>query len=183
MYFDAFDAWHSGRRAETPRAWAIAFQAAQDRAVSASGDLSLGINAHVQRDLPFALAAIGLVKPDGTSRKTDHDRVNIFLNRVTEPLYAEIARRFDPTIEATDLPGTTGDNLALFQIIPTWREIAWRNAERLVSAPTPAARAQVAASIEAYAASQAATIRLTLGYPPLLGGSAARDAYCATHHG
>ncbi len=138
MYFDAFDAWHSGRRAETPQAWAIAFQAAADRAVPASADLSLGINAHVQRDLPFALAAIGLVKPDGTSRKTDHDRVNIFLNRVTEPLYAEIARRFDPTIEATDLPGTTGDNLALFQIIPTWREIAWRNAERLVSAPTPA---------------------------------------------
>ena len=52
-----------------------------------------------------------------------------------------------------------------------------------MSAPTPAARAQVAASIEAYAASQAATIRLTLSYPPLLGGSAARDAYCATHHG
>ena len=52
-----------------------------------------------------------------------------------------------------------------------------------MSAPTPGARAQVAASIEAYAASQAATIRLTLSYPPLLGGNAARDAYCATHHG
>ena len=52
-----------------PRAWAIAFGAADERAMSAAGNLALGINAHVQRDLPFVLAAIGLVKPDGSSRK------------------------------------------------------------------------------------------------------------------
>ena len=159
LYFDAFDAWHRGRRADVPRAWAIAFQAAADRSMPASGNLSLGINAHVQRDLPFALAAIGLVKPDGSSRKPDHDRVNEFLNRVTDDLYAEIARRFDPTIDDSDLPGTA-DDAALFQIIPSWREIAWRNAERLVSASSDEERAEVAASIEAYAASQAETIRL-----------------------
>jgi Family of unknown function (DUF5995) len=181
LYFDAFDAWHKGRREDVPRAWAIAFQAAADRAMPASGNLSLGINAHVQRDLPFALAAIGLVKPDGTSRKPDHDRVNEFLNRVTDDLYAEIAQRFDPTIDDSDLPGTT-DDFAVFQIIPTWREIAWRNAERLVSATSDEERADVAASIEAYAASQAETIRQAQGYGPLQ-NSAARDAYCSTHHG
>jgi hypothetical protein len=181
LYFDAFDAWHKGRREDVPRAWAIAFQAAADRSMPASGNLSLGINAHVQRDLPFALAAIGLVKPDGTSRKPDHDRVNEFLNRVTDDLYAEIAQRFDPTIDDSDLPGTT-DDFAVFQIIPTWREIAWRNAERLVSASSDEERADVAASIEAYAASQAETIRQAQGYGPLQ-NSAARDAYCSTHHG
>ena len=76
LYFDAFDAWHRGRRADVPGAWQIAFQGAADRALPASGNLALGINAHIQRDLPFALAAIGLVKPDGSTRKTDHDRVN-----------------------------------------------------------------------------------------------------------
>jgi hypothetical protein len=181
LYFDAFDAWHRGRRHEVPRAWAIAFQAAADRAMPASGNLSLGINAHVQRDLPFALAGIGLVKPDGSSRKRDHDRVNEFLNRVTDDLYAEIAQRFDPTIDDGDLPGTA-DNAALFQIIPTWREIAWRNAERLVSASSDEERAEVAAGIEAYAASQAETIRQAAGYGPFR-NSAARDAYCSTHHG
>src|SRR5215213_1549855 len=148
LYFDAYDAWHTGRRAAVPPAWDIAFDAAADHAMPASGNLSLGINAHVQRDLPFALAAIGLVKPDGTSRKTDHDRVNQFLNRVTDDLYAEIARRFDPTIDDSDLPGTA-DDAAVFQLIPTWREIAWRNAERLVGASTDEERAEVAASIEA----------------------------------
>ena len=181
LYFDAFDAWHTGRRDLTPRAWAIAFEAAADRSVSASGNLSLGINAHVQRDLPFALAAIGLVKPDGSSRKPDHDRVNVFLNRVTDDLYAEIARRFDPTIDDSHLPGPV-DDMALFQLIPGWRETAWRNAERLVSARTDAERAQVAASIEAYAASQAQTIRLSMGYGPLR-NSAARDAFCSMNHG
>jgi len=181
FYFDAFDAWHSGRSGDVPRAWAIAFRAAADHSMPASGDLELGINAHVQRDLPFVLAAIGLVKPDGSSRKTDHDRVNEFLNRVTDDLYAEIARRFDPTIDDTDLPGTA-DDAALFQIIPSWREIAWRNAERLVSASTDEQRAEVADSIEAYAASQAETIRLASGYGPLQ-NSAARDAYCSVHHG
>jgi Family of unknown function (DUF5995) len=179
LYFDAFDAWRAGRHEVVPPAWAIAFQAAADHAMPASGNLLLGINAHVQRDLPFALAAIGLVKPDGSSRKPDHDRVNQFLNRITDDLYAEIARRFDPTIDDADLPGTA-DDAVLFQIIPTWREIAWRNAERLVGAGSAEARADVAAGIEAYAASQAHTIRLASGYGPLR-NSAARDAYCSTH--
>jgi hypothetical protein len=180
-YFEAYDNWHAGLVDAVPAAWAIAFRAAEQRAVSAAGNIALGINAHVQRDLPFVLAAIGMVKPDGSSRKPDHDRVNEFLNRVADELYPEIALRFDPTVDDGELPGTA-DNFAEFQIIPTWREIAWRNAERLVSAPSAEARAQVAADIEAYAASQAQTLRTAYEYGPL-GSSAERDAYCATHHG
>jgi Family of unknown function (DUF5995) len=179
-YFEAYDDWSAGRLAAVPQAWAIAFRAADQRAVSAAGNVVLGINAHVQRDLPFVLAAIGIVKPDGSSRKPDHDQVNVFLNRVADDLYPEIARRFDPTIDDSELPGTA-DNFAEFQVIPTWREIAWRNAERLVSAPSAEARARVAAEIEAYAASQAETLRASY-QSGLLGSSAARDAYCAAHH-
>ena len=179
-YFEAYDDWSAGRLSAVPQAWAVAFRAADQRAVSAAGNVVLGINAHVQRDLPFVLAAIGIVKPDGSSRKPDHDQVNVFLNRVADDLYPEIARRFDPTIDDSELPGTA-DNFAEFQVIPTWREIAWRNAERLVSAPSAEARARVAAEIEAYAASQAETLRASYQYG-LLGSSAARDAYCAAHH-
>src|SRR3954447_11446986 len=181
LYFDAYDAWHAGRPAEVAPAWAIAFRAARDHTMTAGGNLSLGINAHIQRDLPFALAAIGLVKPDGSSRKTDHDRVNIFLNRVTDDVYAEIARRFDPAINDGNPPGSA-DDAAVFQLIPTWREIAWRNAERLATAATPAERAQVANSIETYAASQAQMIRRAEAYP-LGQSSSTRDAYCALNHG
>jgi len=180
-YFAAYDAWAAGQTEDVPPAWRIAFNAASGHAVSALGDLFLGINAHVQRDLPFVLYSIGLVAPDGTSRKPDHDRVDQILNRVTDPAIAEIARRFDPTIEDTNLP-TMFDDATVFQIIVGWREKAWRNAEALAAAPTPAARDLVAAQIENDAATEARMIVASTAYPPLIGGSAARDAYCAIHH-
>jgi hypothetical protein len=75
------------------------------------------------------------------------------------------------------------DELATFQAVPAWRETAWRNAEALVNAPTPAARALVEDEIETYADSQAKLIRSATAYPPLadlLGrGTRVRDAYCA----
>jgi hypothetical protein len=179
-YFAAFDAWQDGRTAFVAPAWRVAFDAARDRAVSANGNLLLGINAHVQRDLPFVLYSIGLVKPNGTSRKPDHDRVNQILNRVTDDLLAEIARRFDSTIDDGNLR-TTLDDFVLFQILASWRETAWRHAELLALAPTEEARDQVAEEIEGYAVSQARAIRTATQYLPFTGGSAARDAYCATH--
>jgi Family of unknown function (DUF5995) len=178
-YFAAHDAWKAGRIAEVPPAWRAAFDAARDRAVSANGNLLLGISAHVQRDLPFVLYSIGLVGPDG-SRKPDHDRVNQILNRVTDDVIAEVARRFDPTIDDSNAP-TALDEFVLFQAIVSWRETAWRHAELLALAPTPDARELVAQTIEGYAASQASGIRLATSYLPLLGGRAARDAFCATH--
>jgi Family of unknown function (DUF5995) len=179
-YFAAYDAWAAGQRAAVPLAWRVALDAARNRTVSASGDLLLGINAHVQRDLPFVLYSIGLVGPNG-SRKPDHDRVNVILNRVSDDVLAEIARRFDPTVDDGNLP-TSLDDFALFQLLVAWREIAWRNAERLAQAPTPAARQVVASQIESYAAWQAKLISLSTQYLPGSGGSAARDAYCALHH-
>lgn len=180
-YFNAFDAWSAGRVESVPPAWRVAFDTAERRAASATGDLLLGINAHVQRDLPLVLYAVGLVRPDGTSRKADHDRVNVILNRVTDEILAEIARRFDPTVDDTNLP-TTLDDAALFQLLAGWREKAWRNAELLATAPTAAARELVVAAIEDDAAAEARAIALSTAYPPLLGGSRARAAFCAAHH-
>jgi hypothetical protein len=180
-YFSAHDAWSAGRIEEVPPAWRIAFDAARARSVSATGDLLLGINAHVQRDLPLVLYAIGLVRPDGTSRKADHDRVDIILNRVTDDLLAELARRFDPTVDDADLP-TGIDDAALFQLLAEWREKAWRSAELLAAAPTQEARELVVQTIENDAADEARAIATSTAYLPLAGGTAARDAFCAVHH-
>jgi hypothetical protein len=181
-YFAAYDAWAGGNIADVPPAWRIAFDAAAKHKVSAGGDLLLGINAHVNRDLPLVLYAIGgLTAHDGTSRKPDFDRVNIILNHVMGPLIAEIARRFDPTIDDTSLPMSL-DEVALFQLLVGWRENAWRNAEALADAPTPAARALVVAQIESDAATEARSIVASTAYLPLSNGTAARDSYCAIHH-
>ena len=63
------------------------------------GDMFLGMNAHINRDLSYTLAAVGLVKPGGGTRKTDHDKVNTFLANVADPLQAELARRYDPLFD------------------------------------------------------------------------------------
>jgi len=181
-YFDAFDRWHKhGDVAGTPPAWRVAFEAADARTVTASGDMLLGMNAHINRDLPFVLDAIGLVAPDGSSRKADHDKVNQFLNRITGPAIEELARRFDPTADDANAPGTF-DETATLQLVVAWRERAWRNAERLANAATPEAWAAVAADIEDAALVEAQTLRGSTTYGPLNGGSSApRDAYCAEH--
>lgn len=166
-YFEAWDAYRSGDVAGTPRAWQIAFDAADGRDVSGLGNLLLGMSAHVNRDLPLVLAEIGLVKPDGSTRKTDHDKVNEFLNLVMEPLLDEAAARFDPTVDDGQIDGTTIDETVLLQLLAGWREQAWRNAEAIANAPTEAARQLVLAEIERVAEIEAHLIVLATGYSGL----------------
>jgi hypothetical protein len=180
-YFAAYDDWHGGHRGRVPLAWRIALDAADRRQVSGTGNMLLGMSAHINRDLPYVLAGIGLAKPDGSSRKPDHDKVNEFLNRVTDELVPELARRFDPTVDDSALP-TTLDDFVAFQAIPAMREGAWRNAERLANAATATERAAVEQSIENFAAAEAQAIKAATAYLPLSGGSTARDAYCSAHH-
>lgn len=184
-YFDQFDDWHAGRTAEVSPAWRIAFHAAERQQVSGMGNVFLGMNAHVNRDLPFVLAEIGLVKPDGTSRKADHDRVNAFLAATNQYLLSEAAKVLDPTLDDGDVPGTSVDNSTAVQALVAWREQAWRNAERLVAAETPEARARVAQEIEQMAALEALAIREAYRYTlthSLLGtGAASRNRFCESN--
>jgi Family of unknown function (DUF5995) len=178
-YFGAYDGWAAGNRSSVPKAWQIAFDDAAARKLTGSGDLLLGMNAHINRDLPFTLAAIGITTPNGQSRKPDHDKVDQFLNAVMEPLLFEAAARLDPTVNPIVTPyglGYTG----LFQTVEVWREDGWRNAELLTAAKTSAQRAQVAQTIEATAATEAnALAAANLSSMPT---TAVRDAYCAVHN-
>lgn len=182
LYVNAYDDWAAGRRERVPQAWRTALDAGAAREVSGNGNLMLGMNAHVNRDLPFVLAAIGLVAPDGSSRKPDHDQVNRMLNRVVQPLVAELAARFDPSIEHMRTPygvGYTG----LMQVLLAWRENAWRAAEQLVAAPDAAARARVAAGIEESAAATARGIVAETAYTPPVTSTSGRDEYCVARSG
>jgi hypothetical protein len=181
-YLQAYDRWAAGNRAAVPQAWLTALDAAQQKRVTGTGNLLLGMNAHINRDLPFVLAAIGLTTPEGDGRKPDHNKVNQFLSLVTEPMMAEEIARLDPSMINLSTPygiGYTG----LFQLIAVWRETAWRNAELLVAAPTDAARAVVAAQIELTAALEATALVAANLYVPLMPTPAARDAHCAAHNG
>jgi hypothetical protein len=180
-YFDHYDHWHAGRTDKVPVAWQIAFEAADTQHVSGGGNLFLGMAAHINRDVPFVLAEIGLIKPDGSSRKPDHDKVNAFLNRVTEPLLAELARRFDPSVSSNDVPGTQVDATVLFQLVAAWREQAWRNAERLAGAGSGLGRTVIVREIETAAANIQRTLRTQNAYRAPLQSPGPRNAFCAAH--
>jgi hypothetical protein len=163
-YFDAWDAYRAGDLASTSKSWQLAFANAGGKKISGLGNLLLGMSAHVNRDLPMVLAEIGLVKPDGSSRKPDHDKVNQFLNLVMEPLIDEAAARFDPTVDDGQIDGTTMDETGMLQLLVGWREQAWRNAEALVNAPTAADRARVRSEIERVASIEANLIIVATSY-------------------
>lgn len=173
-YFRAFDDWHGGDTGEVPPAWRVAFDAARERDVTGLGNIFLGMNAHIRRDLPFVLDSIGLTAPDGTSRKRDHDRVNDILRSVQDEVLATAAERHDPAVDDVTLGGLALDEDLLIQVILTWREEAWRKAELLANAPTGQARAEVAGWIEREAAATAGLIRTLFSDPD----PSTRDAHC-----
>ncbi len=181
-YTDAYTNWRNGKRAAVPRSWLLAFDASAAGTVTGTGDLLLGINAHINRDLPYVLASVGLVAPDGSSRKRDFDLVEHFLATTSEPMLAENTQRFDPSMDDAHDPLDLAYSV-IMQVISVARENAWRNAELLVSAPTPEARALVEAKIENDATTAARAILVAERYLPPLTTSAQRHRWCATHHG
>lgn len=190
-YFDQFDQWHAGDRSRVAPSWQVAFQAAEDEAVTAMGDLLLQLNAHIRRDNPIRAIeqTDGVLRVDGdmpeASGRPDHDRISEVLAGTLEPMLDRLAQRYDPTInEGAQLFGMVMDPRGLYSLISTWREEAWRNAEQLRHARAaggvdgPLYQAKLA-QIEKSAVAGAHLIRaatLTTAED-----NAARNAYCASH--
>ena len=166
----------SERGDPVPEAWRIAFTAAEDGDHFGAQDMLLGINAHVQNDMPFVIAALGVRSRKGESRKPDHDAINEVLRRSYEPVVRAVRRRYDPSLDLTNPSQAPIDDAAGLEMVRGWREMVWRNAERLVNASSPAERTQVAQSIEAYAGLAAQTIAAA----PAPGYGATRDEYCSS---
>jgi hypothetical protein len=172
FYFDALSDWEQGR--PVAPAWLIAFNQAEHGQITGAQEMLLGINAHVQNDMPFVIAALGVREPDGTSRKPDHDAMNEALNRGYEPVVEAVRQRFDPSMSVTNTQLVTLDNIGGLELARTWREVVWRNAERLLRADTQAQVDRVAADIHSNAALWAKGIALV----QIPGFRTSRDSYC-----
>jgi hypothetical protein len=172
FYFRVLRAWDAGE--PVPEAWRIALETAESGSVFGAQDMLLGINAHVQNDMPFVLAALGLTTRRGESRKPDHDATNAVLTRAYGPVVRAVRDRFDPSLDLTNPTQVPIDDAAGLEVVRGWREVVWRHAEQLVGASTPQERARVAQRIEAYAAAWAELIAAV----PAPGYRAERDAYC-----
>jgi hypothetical protein len=171
-YFRSIRLYERGK--PVPEAWQIAFDTAKQGDANAGQDMLLGINAHVQRDMAYVVATVGLRTKDGKTRKHDHDVVNDILDAAYQPIVDAIGERYDSIVTISNASWNPVDDIAGLEMVKGWREGVWRNAERLLEARTAAERRQVSDSIETNAAAWA---RL-MASPQAPGYRAQRDAYC-----
>lgn len=168
-YLDSYRAWTKGQDTRVPEAWRIAFDDARTGKTSTLGDIFLGINAHVNRDLAF------VYYQTGASSFADHTYVNTVLGRAAQTAYPDIHAHLDDTIYAQLATVPAGLDLDIY----AWRDRAWANAERLAAAPDAHARAGVAAEVEANAVARARAIEAA--FPATPESDVARDDYCTSH--
>jgi hypothetical protein len=172
VYFETIKREKRGQK--VPEAWRIALETARTGEVNAAQDMLLGINAHVQNDMPFVIASLGLRTKGGESRKVDHDLVNEVLDRAYDTVIAEVTARYDPFVATTNAPWSPGDDVAGLEMVKGWRERVWRNAERLANAASEEERRAVSDDIQANAADWARG--MAAFQTP--GDRERRDSYC-----
>lgn len=175
-YFDAYESWKKGNAVSD--AWQIAFDAAQSKSVSGLGDMLLGINAHISRDLPFVLEDVGLARPDGTSALDDYNLANQIIVDTQDLALAGAARRFDPDVATVSIPGLFVGKDGFLALFSAWRAESWSRAEQLVNATTPEARQAIADQIDTVAQARALAIIAGTAYVPLLSSTGPRDKFC-----
>jgi hypothetical protein len=179
LYFHAIDAWRAGRRDEIPRAWRIAFAAADGRRVSALGDMLLGMNAHISRDLPYALAAVGFKLPDGGDARADVTAIDDDIAHAQPKVLRQERRRFDPTVDRRTNLDRWIKPSRVPSLIAAWRQEAADNARRLLGARSRAERERVETSIDANATLRSLLIWRATRYEHPAQSARERRDYCS----
>jgi len=137
LYMDAFTAWEQGN--QTPGPWQVAFDASKDPVIPPVRHALLGINAHINYDLPQALLAVisddDFDNPEVMDRRAkDHAHVDsILVARVPEE-DKRIARIEDPgDRNFVDTLMSPFNRAGTRRFLKEGRNKVWRNT-RLLSA-------------------------------------------------
>lgn len=134
-YFDALDAWQSGK---TPtRSWKIAFEATQDDRITVMQHLMLGMNAHINLDLGIAAASIR--QRDAIfGLKTDFMRINQIIQSLTDQTQSQLAKIWLPFGWLDHFLRTEDEGWVNFSI-GVARGASWKVAQTMAFAPDRAA--------------------------------------------
>lgn len=154
LYREALAAYEAGDAARVPKAWRLAFDAAAAGTGLVLQDMLLGVNAHVNHDLPQALRDVS-IDPDRPARYRDHQAVNAVLAAVTERATERIAAAYAPGLRTVDdCAGALDEALSAFSL-ELARESAWEGAVSLANARDELERALVRRLIATRAAALA----------------------------
>lgn len=153
-YFNALEAYEQ-RRDATPEVWTIAFDAANTHGTMTLQNLFLGINAHINYDLVFALSDLlesewaDLPDSRRAQRHADHCHVNAVIARTVDAVQDQVVDKFTPAMEIVDKMLGPVDEWVASQMIAHWRDEVWAAALKLLETPEPNARRELHAQIEA----------------------------------
>jgi len=129
----AFDVDAPGSASGRARAWQVAFDAATRQHTMILQHVLLGMNAHINFDLPLAVIAVsngGKI----ADLEQDFNAINRILAALLDAVQAVIGR-FSPLLNILDrVGGRTDEKLVTFSI-NTARDEAWHEATRLADEP------------------------------------------------
>lgn len=155
-YFDALDACEGGDPA-APVVWQRTFAAAARPKTQALQNLLLGVNAHVNYDLTFAVANLleaewaGLSEVERKARHEDFCQVNRIIAGTVDEVQDEVLERYAPAMDLVDKLLGPLDEWAASRLIARWRDEVWENAIAWLATTDAAQRAALRHKVEATA--------------------------------
>lgn len=158
LYRQAIDDDEARRTQRVPKAWRLGFDLARAGNGLVLTDMLLGVNAHVNHDLPHALNGIS-IEPDRDKRYRDHCAVNAVLGSVTEAATERISALYAPGLAGLDALAHNIDEMLSGFSLDVARESAWESAVSLANARATGDRDRVMTLIGLRAAAVARLLR------------------------
>ncbi|MFW5917995.1 MAG: DUF5995 family protein, partial [Haloferacaceae archaeon] len=115
--------------------WQIGFASSLRGETLVAQDALLGINAHINYDLTYALREVS-IDPDRDAKRADHDRINEVLEQLTDVVQTVLVSVYAAAgvAEADAALGRLDERLTLVGLERS-RTFAWRNAVLLTDLP------------------------------------------------
>jgi hypothetical protein len=162
-YFNALLAYDSFPE-KAPLVWRYAFDAANQPHVHVLRNLVLGVNAHINYDLVFALSDMlqdewgQLTQEQRQSRYRDHCLVNKIITDTIDSVQDQVVDRYDAKMEVVDKILGPLDEWMTAWMIRDWREQVWLLAVQLIEALDEAERQAMIAAVEKHSLNRAYAI-------------------------
>jgi len=136
-YFSALEAYEK-EPGGAPVVWQVAFDATRQPRTHVMQNLILGVNAHINYDLVFALMDMlgpewAALSPDGRlMRYRDHCQVNEIIYQTVNAVQDQVIDRYSKAMGWVDQLMGPLDEWLTASLISDWREQTWESATRLV---------------------------------------------------
>jgi hypothetical protein len=173
-YFDALTAYQR-QPGTAPDVWQVAFHASQLPGTHVIQNLILGINAHVNYDLVFALGDVlqpewgGLSPEQRDGRYRDHCHVNEIIYQTVNSVQDQVVERYSRVMGLVDTLMGPVDEWLTSGLISDWRDEVWENAVQIIETSGETERDALLAAIRQRAIQRAHTILGEGGLAGILG--------------